>query len=158
MHSYIIQISKSPISKDDYTRTIDIEPSELIDYTSDIKDIDREDFLRTVVKWMPTGMFEYVNENCIRYLGGMTEWKKDYLEYLHKTIDNVETFTLFKYKNSIYEIERLVSNPLNTDILFGIVENGCGTSPQRSTDFMAFVDTLAIGDKIYVGSILDYHF
>lgn len=163
MHSKIYQFSKQPIVKDEYINVdnISTDNSQMVtvDYAQEIDSEFRKDLIEEFVKMiLPKGMFALEGENTLIYQGGFTEWRKEYVNLIKAKAEEVTPGNVMEWIGPAYALQKAIVNPLNTDVLF-IMEYGKEYAyAERSRGFMDFVSRLEKGDKLYIGSILDYHY
>lgn len=162
MNSIIIQISRNPIQKDEYVGVDNINSGDMVsvDYCYGIEPNARiETINRLIETILPKGMFTLNPDGkSMTYHGGYTEWSRQYVETIHNKVTAISEFNVFKYTGPVFQLEKAIINPLGTDTLF-ITDfyDGMGTA-ERSREFMQEVNELKIGDKLYIGAVLGYHF
>lgn len=159
MHSRIIQLDVLPIEKDHLVSEEDFYETEGIDYTSLLKGNQKREVLQSILTYtLPKGMFECQEnekETILIYKGGIETWKEKWLSNIKAKINSLNPKNVFVSPN-LYDLKQSIARALG-DTMF-VMECWTGFEPQESTEFMEFVSTLKPGTKLYVGSILDYHF
>lgn len=161
MHSLIFQISDRPIAEDNYIGIDHVEAGEMvsIDYCDRIESHERDNAICNFVgRTLPACMFT-VNPDgkSLTYHGGFTEWNREYVRSLHDKAMTINEATVFKYVGPAYQLQKAIVNPLGTDILFvSDFADGMGTA-ERSRQLMRIIGELQIGDKLYIGAVLNYH-
>lgn len=161
MHSLIFQISDRPIAEDDYIGIDHVEAGEMasIDYCDRIEHPERNNAIHNLVgRTLPSCMFSVNSDGkSLTYHGGFTEWNREYVRSLHDKATAINEATVFKYVGPAYQLQKAIVNPLGTDILFVTdFADGMGTA-ERSRQLMRIIGELQIGDKLYIGAVLDYH-
>lgn len=157
MHSYIIQIDCKPISRENYISEDIAFNSEFVDYSYEISPEEREELLKSLTEIFHAGIFEIKDHDALVYTGGIEEWKKDWIEKIIDDVERLTPETVFQFPN-LYNLENHVKNSLETDILF-VLQCWTGDCIVRSTEFMEYVNTkMKVGDAIYIGNVLGYHF
>ncbi len=161
MHSYIYQISQCPIGSVEYIGQDHIEAGEMasIDYCDEIEPSERMAALHNLVgRVLPAGMFTINPDGgSLTYQGGFTEWDREYVRSLLDKAASVNKANVFKYIGPAYQLQKAIVNPLGTDSLFVTdYADGIGTA-ERSRQLMRIIGGLQIGEKLYIGAILNYH-
>lgn len=84
MHSSIFQISEMPIDKENYLNEDTLYQGEgsYYDYCANINDEGRREEIADLIKTLPKGMFEIVDDDTIRYNGGADKWKEEFVATL----------------------------------------------------------------------------
>lgn len=161
MHSYIYQIAEHPIGQDEYIGQDHIEAGEMasIDYCEEIEPSERMAALHNLVgRVLPACMFTINPDGkSLTYHGGFTEWNREYVRSLLGRAASVNEANVFKYIGPVYQLQKAIANPLNTDCIF-VTDycDGSGTA-ERSRELMRIIGELQIGEKLYIGAILNYH-
>lgn len=156
MHSRIFQVSTSPILPISLIDAEDYSDEHMgIDYTSSINNEDRMESIETLINYyLPSGMFKIEDENTLVYMGGYDEWSKRIISNINKLAAKLSPS---KYISNAHLISDYIRNPLDTNYLF--VTEWWGTFHARKSEaLMELVETLMPGDKLYVGTVMDYHF
>lgn len=161
MHSLIIQISNRPIAEDNYIGIDHVEAGEMasIDYCDEIEQSERKGVINNLVnRTLPAGMFTINPDGeSLTYRGGFTEWCRKYVRSLHDKAMAINEANVFKYIGPAFQLQKAIVNPLATDILFVTdFTDGMGTA-ERSRQLMCIIGELQIGDKLYIGAVLNYH-
>lgn len=161
MHSYIYQISQYPIGKDEYIGQDHIVAGEMasIDYCEEIEPSEHMAALHNLVGRVLPACMVTINPDgtSLTYHGGFTEWNREYVKSLLVKATSVNETNVFKYIGPTYQLQKAIVNPLGTDSLF-VTEytDGIGTA-ERSRELMRIIGELQIGEKLYIGAILNYH-
>lgn len=158
MHSRIFQLSKQPIDTDMWPSADNIveysSTMYTIDYATAIEnDDERKENVSDLVEVL-NGMF-VLNEDglSMTYMGGMDVWKKKFIETLKMEVALLTPDNLF-HSAKTWGIRDLIKRPLG-GYLFTFDEDGWAV---ESDEFMEWADGLAVGDVVYVGAVMDYHF
>ena len=131
----------------------------LMDYTCEIDNEDRKREIKNLAgRILPEGMFTLNADETLAYNGGFTEWRKTYLDLIRKRTDALTEKNIMEWAGTAYHLQKAILNPLATDCLF-ITEfcDGHGTA-ERSRELMRLVETLAAGEKLYIGAVIGYRF
>lgn len=63
-----------------------------------------------------------------------------------------------KLVEETYLLEKEIKNPLYTDSHFYLEGEGYQTFAEPSAELMRLVDDMKVGDRLYIGGIIDFHF
>ena len=160
MHSRIFQISTEPVDKDCYLdeNTLAQGDYSFYDYCANIDDEERKEDIANLVEYaLPKGMFELTSEDTIRYLGGIEQWKKEYVANVRQKAEALTVENMLEWGTTYY-LNRAIKNPLDTDYYFYLDGSGCQSFAEASFVFMEFVCTLESGTTLYIGGVIDYLF
>ena len=157
MHADIIQITK--VRVEDYAVLDEntIEPHGIIVYTQNISEESR----KKTIKWFAQlvgDMFDLVGEDELVYNGGLDAFKEKWVQRIKDAAEKVTTENVLDWIGARYQLEKIVKNPLKTSTLFYFDEEGCNNYAEDSEEFITFVSKLNVGDHIFIGGIVDYHF
>lgn len=157
MHNLIFQVDLAPMSKEQYLNfdKVGEQNDDLIDYAYDTDETDRAAFIESFVSMFPDGMFRMSEDlSSLIYQGGFSDWHYDFNRDLQNIANSANG--LIPFEN--YEIIKMhLDNPLETDDFFVIDSyEGCGRLT-RTMGVMRLVSRLKVGDRLYIGSILGYH-
>ena len=144
MHSRIFQISKMWIGKENYLNedTLHQGDGSFYDYCAEIDDEERKEDIRYLVNTaLPKDMFELVGDDTMRYIGGVEQWKENFVTNIRKKAEAITT-----------------ENPLDIAYHFYLDGEGYQSFAEKSFAFMEFVCTLEPGTILYIGGVIDYHF
>lgn len=160
MHSSIFQISEMPIDKENYLNEDTLYQGEgsYYDYCANINDEGRREEIADLIKTLPKGMFELVDDDTIRYNGGADKWKEEFVATLQEKAKEVTTENCTMWIGAVYQLEKYLKNPLNTDYQFYMDEQGITGYAEQSYDFLRTVSELEPGTLLYIGGVIDYHF
>ena len=161
MFSTIFQLSNRPIEKREYIGIEHVGQGDMVfmDYTCEIDNEDRKREIKNLAgRILPEGMFTLNADETLAYNGGFTEWRKTYLDLIRKRTDALTEKNIMEGAGTAYHLQKAILNPLATDCLF-ITEfcDGHGTA-ERSRELMRLVETLAAGEKLYIGAVIGYRF
>lgn len=161
MFSTIFQLSNRPIEKREYIGIEHVGQGDMV-YMDYICEIDSEDRKREIMnlaeRILPEGMFTLNADETLTYNGGFTEWRKTYLDLIRKRTDALTEKNIMEWAGTVYHLQKAILNPLATDCLF--ITEFCdehGTA-ERSRELMRLVETLAAGEKLYIGAVIGYRF
>ena len=156
MRNYIFQISTEKVDRENYlneSTMVNGSNSEL-DWCADIDENDREkEITRLVNDVLPKGMFTRIDENTIRYNGGMEQWKMETIAKYKERVEAITPDNYFDY-SSIYGLECFCEDPLCGGCLFYLNDSGYAESSQV---FMNYVDQLEKESLLYIGGVVMYH-
>lgn len=160
MHSSIFQISEMPIDKENYLNENTLQQGEgsYYDYCANINDEERREEIADLIKTLPKGMFELVDDDTIRYNGGADKWKEEFVATLQEKAKEVTTENCTMWIGAVYQLEKYLKNPLDTDYQFYMDEQGITGYAEQSYDFLRTVSELEPGTLLYIGGVVDYHF
>lgn len=160
MHSSIFQISEMPIDKESYLNEDTLYQGEgsYYDYCANINDEGRREEIADLIKTLPKGMFELVDDDTIRYNGGADKWKEEFVATLQEKAKEVTTENCTMWIGAVYQLEKYLKNPLDTDYQFYMDEQGITGYAEQSYDFLRTVSELEPGTLLYIGGVIDYHF
>lgn len=160
MHSSIFQISEMPIDKENYLNEDTLYQGEgsYYDYCANINDEGRREEIADLIKTLPKGMFELVDDDTIRYNGGADKWKEEFVATLQEKAKEVTTENCTMWIGAVYQLEKYLKNPLDTDYQFYMDEQGITGYAEQSYDFLRTVSELEPGTLLYIGGVIDYHF
>lgn len=163
MHGYIFQITTKKPQDDGILREDTLHQGDGydIDYCQKISDEARKNAIATLVKdVLPKGMFELVTEDTIRYNGGAKEWRKEFIKTVRKMADALDTDgpRTGTFDSGLYHLEKYLSDPLGTGIMFYEDEDGYCEYAQESYWFMANACVYEPGQLLYIGGVIDYHY
>lgn len=160
MHSRIFQISTMRIDKGNYLNEDTLNQGDgcFYDYCAEIDDDERKEDIANLVNYaLPKGMFELIDDDTMRYNGGMEQWKKAYVANIRKKAEAVSVENMLEW-GPVYRLKQAIENPLDTDYHFYLDGDGCQSFAEKSFAFMQFVCTLELGTTLYIGGVIDYHF
>ena len=114
MHSKIFQITTTKVDKECYLNedTLMQGDNSYFDYCCEIGEKERKYHIDILVNHiLPTGMFELVDEDTIRYTGGAEKWKEDFVAGLRSKMEAVTPDTMLDYIGSVYQLEKYLKKP-----------------------------------------------
>lgn len=162
MHSTIYQIAERPITPGEYIGIDHVSEGEAvsIDYCSEVGSEERAELIKALaMRVLPAGMFT-VNPDgeSLTYRGGFTEWRHEYTASFLEKANGIDETNIFKYVGPAYRLQKAIVNPLDTDNLFiTSFAEGLGTA-EKSRQLMREIGRLQIGESLYIGAVLKYHF
>lgn len=160
MHSAILQISASLLTHDRFIKHHNITPTRgiWIDYvnrlygTAAVKEV--ESFVdcenvKPLLALAPDG-------NLI-YKGGVEEWLENHLQDIQQACNEITVNDILDYPTSAtMRLEDALTNPLDVSTLF--IEGDNSNEAESSIALIRLLSRLEPGDKVYVGTVYDYHF
>lgn len=160
MHSRIFQISMMRIDKENYLNEDTLEQGDgsYYDYCSEIDEESRkEDIAYLVNHALPKGMFELISDDVMRYIGGIEQWKEEYVANIRKKAEAITVDNMLEW-SSTYSLKKAVENPLDIAYHFYLDGDGYQSFAEQSFAFMEFVCGLEPGTVLYIGGVIDYHY
>lgn len=157
MHSKIIQVSNSPIEEDELlNENLDVYNLPHVDYLyDDISDFEKRDAINNLCEnILPKGMLTLNDDGTATYTGGIKEWNKRYCQLIKMHASLVNDANVLDYIGPSYQLEKIIRNPLETSYLFYFHYDRLA---EESADFMRFIATLNVGDTVYFGNVIGYH-
>lgn len=127
MHSRIFQISKMWIGKENYLNedTLHQGDGSFYDYCAEIDDEERKEDIRYLVNTaLPKDMFELVGDDTMRYIGGVEQWKENFVTNIRKKAEAITTENMLEFVGPVYQLEKALENPL--DIAYHFYLDGEG--------------------------------
>lgn len=161
MHSKIFQITKTRVNKDNYLNedTLTQGDGSFFDYCAEIDEEERKFHIDNLVNnILPKGMFELISEDTIRYNGGEEQWRKDFVADIQCKAEAVTPESVQDWIGPVYQLEKCLKNPLDTDYWFYMDEDGLQSYAEQSYEFLRRVCELKPGTELYIGGVIDYHF
>ena len=157
MHADIIQITKVRVEDDAVLDENTIEPHGIIDYTNNISEESRRESIKCFAR-LVGDMFDLVGEDELVYNGGLDAFKEKWAQQIKDAAEKVTAENVLDWIGARYQLEKIIKNPLQTSTLFYFDEDGCNNYAEESEEFITFVSKLNVGDHIFIGGIVDYHF
>lgn len=157
MHNFIYQVSLQPINEDENINPEVLQEMNpgIMDYAYELDRNNQQSFLEQLVKIFPNGMFAIGDGNkCLDYLGGFSEWHHEFCGEINAVVNSGMSLIPFE---SCDILNRYINNPLNTKDLFVFDFSERGGTAVRSIEAMRLISEMKVGDKLYVGAILGYH-
>lgn len=161
MHSKIFQITEHRVPKDKWLNedTLAQGDNTDYDYCGEITGQERKESIAYLVNdILPKGMFTLAEDDTLIYKGGAEQWKRDYIDLIHRKADDISTDNLTDWIGPVYKLEKALKNPLDTAYRFYMDEDGWQTYAEQSYEFMCMVCRLKEGDTLHIGGVIDYHF
>ena len=157
MHSKIYQISLKPLEKEDY-----LKPSDLYENSQDFADYIGDEFEGDsrieCIEYLSeclSEFFDYVGNGTLLYKG-MGDFLTDWVEQIKLLADSITPENVLKELNLYYLSSVTEKTHKNMSSRFYIEDYNCFAGPL--SDLVEFLATRKEGEKIYVGSVIDYHF
>ena len=139
MHSRIFQISKMWIEKENYLNedTLHQGDGSFYDYCAEIDDEERKEDIRYLVNTaLPKDMFELVGDDTIRYIGGVEQWKENFVTNIRKKAEAITTENMLEFVGPVYQLEKALENPLDIAYHFYLDGEGYQSFAEKSFAFM----------------------
>lgn len=158
MYGKIFQITKNKINEDCFLTESTLEQGDFVRCENIIDENKRNFHINNLVNnVLPKNMFELVDNNTIRYLGGIETWNKEFVsEIKHKT-EAITPNNIYECAGSIYRLNEFLNNPLNTCYLFYMDEDGLSSYAEQSYEFMREISKLEPGTLLYIGGVINYN-
>lgn len=165
MHSLILQLSLSPIPKDEYLKD-DVDcvsggtNAPIIDYVQHITDENRYDALKNSIRELCARIGLRLNPDgeSFTFIGGLDDFIRSHVNRIHRLASTVSSYNYFKNLGPRRILEKCIANPLDTSILFVTNFYNQAGYANQSADFLDYIHDLKIGEKLYIGAVLDYRF
>ena len=161
MHAKVYQITKHRVDEDNILNENTLEQGESTDYDycSEISEEERAESISTLVNdILPKGMFTLVGSDELVFNGGTTEWIHNWVNAIHEKSEDVNVGNVTHWIGAAYQLKKVINNPLGTDSHFYLSETTTQTYGEESAELMRMVCKLRIGERLYIGGIIDYHF
>ena len=158
MHGKIFQITTSKVDEDCRLTENTIEQGDGTDYDycSEIDDEERQECISYLVdEILPTGMFELVAENVLRYNGGIEEWTEKFVSNIRLGACEITTGNAYKFVGPVYQLVKQLKNPLHTGWQFYMDEGGTQSYAEESYEFMCAVSNKKPVTLLYIGGVND---
>lgn len=127
-----------------------------LDYCSNIDNEERRERIEILVnRILPEGMFTLIDENTIRYNGGVEIWQEEWVKRIKEKCSLVTAGNIHKW-STLYELEKVIDDPLCSGIRF--YDDNCGGSSysEKSGEFMKSLNGLEAGTLLYVSGVIAY--
>ena len=119
MHAWIFQLSNAPIEETINENTLYQGEGTDYDYCAAISTDERKEAIKTLVKDIfPTGMFGQIDHETIEYLGGMDEWKQEWVHRIQHKASQISSKNVMEFVGATYKLQQIIQNPLDTDSHF----------------------------------------
>lgn len=160
MHSSVFQITTEKIKEGGLLDENTLHPGDSsgLDYCSDIDDEERKERIEDLVdKILPEGMFTLIDENTIRYNGGVEIWQEEWVRRIKEKCSLVTANNIQEWR-TLYDLQEAIENPLDAGSRF--YDDNCGYSSysEKSGVFMKSLNDLEAGTLLYIGGVVDYHY
>ena len=161
MHAMVYQLFTEKMEKENWLDedTLLQGDGSYYDWCSEISEDERKAaIIELATCILPAGMFRLIDSETLEYLGGMNEWKKSWVANIHRKALGVNENNVMKLVGETYLLEKEIKNPLHTDSHFYLEGEGYQTFAEPSAELMRLVDEMKVGDRLYIGGIIDFHF
>lgn len=160
MHSSVYQITTEKVEKGDFLNedTLFQGNNSELDYCSDIDNEERKERIKDLVnKILPEGMFTLIDDNTIRYNGGVEAWQEKWVKLLQEKCSLVTAGNIQEW-STLYHLKEAIDNPLDTESRFYDDCIGCSGYACKSGEFMKSLNDIKPGTMLYIGGVIDYYF
>lgn len=160
MHSTIFQITTEKVEEGGFLNEDTLPQGDYseLDYCSDIDDGERKERIENLVNnVLPEGMFTLIDENTIRYNGGVDAWREKWVKLINEKCSLVTADNILEW-SILYYLKEAIDNPLDAGSRFYDDNSGCSSYSYKSGEFMKSLNNIAAGALLYVGGVVDYHF
>lgn len=160
MHSKIFQITQTRVPKDRYLNEDTLEQGDnaYFDYCMEIDEEERKFHIKNLVdSILPKGMFELIDEDTIRYLGGAEKWREDFVADIRRKAAEVSPDRVREWIGPVYQLGKFLKDPLDTGYWFYMDEDGLQSYAEQSYEFLREIFELEPGTLLYIGGVVDYH-
>lgn len=161
MHGKIFQITKTRVAEDCYLNETTLMQGDdsFFDYCAEIDDEERRFHIDNLVNdILPTGMFELISEDTVRYNGGAEQWREAFVNDIRRRAEAITPDSVQQWIGPIYQLTNFLKNPLNTVYRFYMDEEGLQCCAEQSYEFLRQVCEFEPGTELYIGGVIDYHF
>ncbi len=161
MHGTIYQVSITFIDEDDYLNIDDVEGGEdaFVDYADYCSKKERAEAIKRLAEEiLPKGMFTLNPDLTLTYNGGFKSWHKSYFDSILKATKEITPANVLEKYGKVYDMKKVIVNPLNTSSLFVTDFAHPEVSAERSIVLMRLIGCMVKGEKLYIGSVLDHHY
>lgn len=156
MHSKIFQVSTEPIEKD-----ARLSPIELYDNCGDFADYIGDEYhgderlakIQFLAKEFPD-IFDIDGEVLI--YKGLGNFVNDWIGSIREAAQNLTEGNIFNDGN-LYRVRHIVEDT-HYRIFTRFYINNWNCYPDSFGEFIGWLSRLDVGTRIYVGSVIDYHF
>lgn len=158
MHSSVYQITTEKVEEGGLLDEDTLHQGDCsgLDYCSNIDNEERRERIEILVnRILPKGMFTLIDENTIRYNGGVEIWQEEWVKRIKEKCSLVTASNIHKW-STLYELEKAIDDPLCSGIRF--YDDNCGGSSysEKSGEFMKSLNGLEAGTLLYVGGVIAY--
>ncbi len=159
MHSSVFQITTEKIKEGGLLDENTLHQGDCsgLDYCSNIDDEERRERIEDLVdNILPEGMFTLIDDNTIRYNGGVEIWQEEWVKRIKEKCSFVTANNIQEWR-TLYYLKEAIENPLDTGSRF---YDDCGYSSfsEESGEFMKSLNDLEAGTLLYIGGVVDYHY
>lgn len=161
MHAMVYQLSKEKMEKENWLNEDTLLQGDGSDYDwcSELSAEEREAAIETLAaSILPTGMFRLMDGETLEYLGGLDKWKQSWVSVIQQKALCVNEVNVMDGTGETYRLEKEIKNPLHTDCHFYLDSEGSQSYAEPSAELMRFIAELNVGDRLFIGGIIDFHF
>lgn len=160
MHSMIFQVTQTKVDKDCYLNEDTLEQGDhaYFDYCMEIDEEERKFHIDNLVNnCLPKGMFELVDDETMRYLGGAEKWEEDFVAEIRRRAEDITPDKVKEWIGPVYQLGKFLKDPLDTGYWFYMDDEGLQSFAEQSYEFLREISQLAPGTLLYIGGVVDYH-
>ena len=160
MHSSVFQITTEKIKEGGLLDENALHQGDCsgLDYCSNIDDEERRERIEDLVdKILPEGMFTLIDDNTIRYNGGVEIWQEEWVKRIKEKCSFVTANNIQEWR-TLYYLKEAIENPLDTGSRFYDDDCGYSSFSEESGEFMKRLNDLEAGTLLYIGGVVGYHY
>ena len=160
MHSSVYQITTEKIKDGGLLDEDTLHQGDCsgLDYCSNIDDDERKERIENLVNnILPEGMFTLIDENTIRYNGGVEIWQEEWVKQIKEKCSLVTANNIQEWR-TLYYLQEAIENPLNVGSRFYDDNRGYFSYSEKSGEFMKSLNNLEAETLLYIGGVVDYHY
>ncbi len=157
MHDNIFQVSRKPIARDDYPDTdLIAENTEWIGYCDEVDKGTRLNAIKHLVdEILPEGMFSIDSEgDVLTYIGGLEEWAEEYVKKIQDAANKLTPSNILTWCKEKKALKDIMRSPIGHSTMFVLDNN---LFAEFSCEFIEYINDMQPGDKLFIGSVLNYH-
>lgn len=102
-------------------------------------------------------MFTLIDENTIRYNGGVEIWQEEWVKQIKEKCAVVTANNIQEWR-TLYYLQEAIENPLDVGSRFYGDNCGYSSFSEKSGEFMKSLNELEAGTLLYIGGVVDYHY
>lgn len=155
MHSSVYQITTEKIIEGGLLDEDTLHQGDCsgLDYCSNIDDEERKERIENLVNnILPEGMFTLIDENTIRYNGGVEIWQEEWVKQIKEKCAVVTANNIQEWR-TLYYLQEAIENPLDVGSRFYGDNCGYSSFSEKSGEFMKSLNELEAGTLLRVDSI-----
>lgn len=158
MQSYIFQFSTSPISEDEYPSAEDLYSSNHMEYCEYPETESEENMgLEHLKKLLPSSIFTFLDDRTIRLDGSLEPLKQQWADRVTKAAAAINASTIADW-DTRFQLVQAMRSALQTGWIECLFVNGDSNEVTYSTEFCCALLEMKVGDCMYIGAVLSYHY